>query len=504
MLKRSREQEEQEERPVTKKTTTRKKTRTTPNGVYISNVNRIIRQISGPVSLYYLIPNPNKMIVVKRPLIMLFGDYHFSKKNMCQPCFSQKGCYRIADTKFFKMLNSIGGGGGGVHFYTETFVDAEQTMSLFETGFAKGPLGDVISRNKNFFPFHKNYDEAEKRAIYPNIEFHAADARFSTMKDVSGTRRMTLEQALMFPAFHIPTYDQHESINPGYDYFKSMDDVHKKACQTIWDASIRLINDVYVFFPSIFADVFFDMYENPVYNSLIFKQTKKQINDVDWKSIMKKLWHLSFSTYATYATMYYDRETEGYIIPGSKDYIHFKSIFIGKYGSKEMFDFLTHYEDINDFVGKFEKLTLSDVHIKNIKNTEYDDKVKTARKTLEHFFTYINSAFVDLYFLMRIFKIPDRGSRAHISPTLIVGYFGNAHTVKLTKILAKEFGYQIDYRKDSNADDRCITITKNIDVLSDAAKYSSYRMKHKKTKKKSAKKTKTTKKTKKATRKKRK
>ena len=93
------------------------------NGIHIEN--QIIKKISGPVSFYYLKPQNVKEQGIDYPLLMLFGDSHNSRDNMCAPCNNDKGCYQIYDDRFLQLLDKVSLPEKPMDIYYEHFVVSE-------------------------------------------------------------------------------------------------------------------------------------------------------------------------------------------------------------------------------------------------------------------------------------------------------------------------------------------------------------------------------------------
>ena len=82
------------------------------NGLILKD--KIINRISGPVSMYYLTPSLRELHNYKEenidlPLIILFGDHHYSRENMCPncDCDEKSCCYEIYHTDFLKELDKL-------------------------------------------------------------------------------------------------------------------------------------------------------------------------------------------------------------------------------------------------------------------------------------------------------------------------------------------------------------------------------------------------------------
>ena len=152
-------------------------------GIKISDKN--IKSISGPVNMTYLRPmdknNANYL-----PLIILFGDLHFSKEGMCDPCTctydSEKCCYSLSDPAFLKLLDKlVFSEKHPIDFYIET------SLSGNLLGFKGGIMeyfttGDMIScynhTNVNKCPTKKirwhvgglSYHEIKQKIDFSSME----------------------------------------------------------------------------------------------------------------------------------------------------------------------------------------------------------------------------------------------------------------------------------------------------------------------------------------------
>ena len=138
------------------------------SGIIING--NIIKKISGPVSFYYLKPiNKNKSRYF--PLIILFGDAHFSKKFICNN--SKNGHYTISNEVFLKLLDElVYDDNYPVDFYTETFL----------TGLKSNINGFMhnLTTKEMITCYHK---ELKGKGLCPTkkIRWHAGDPRQSFM-----------------------------------------------------------------------------------------------------------------------------------------------------------------------------------------------------------------------------------------------------------------------------------------------------------------------------------
>ena len=82
------------------------------NNYLILNKNKI-KYISGPVSFSLLTPINNNF-----PIIILFGDIHYSSKNICKKCISNHNCYNLHDD-IINIFNNISNENNKIDIYLE-------------------------------------------------------------------------------------------------------------------------------------------------------------------------------------------------------------------------------------------------------------------------------------------------------------------------------------------------------------------------------------------------
>lgn len=127
-----------------------------------------VNVLSGPVSMYYLFPTVDGL-----PIVLLFGDYHFSVKNMAQECDEEDGCYTVYSDSFLLALDQLANE-YPVDFYLEFIKDHPTAL-----------VDNVMAGRLK----HKVYGclDVKKRssALYEeacptrNIRFHYTDVRFN-------------------------------------------------------------------------------------------------------------------------------------------------------------------------------------------------------------------------------------------------------------------------------------------------------------------------------------
>ena len=153
----------------------------------------IIKKISGPVSFTILKPdivsykylyNEEKEIYdeetgretklkreTKLPLIILFGDHHFSLDDRCDPCKNADNCFNIYDEQFLSKLNEISNENHPVEFYAETFnINKSNKNFIYEMRDFMSMFTDEI---KDCF----DKTDKKEKCKYKNIKWQYADLR---------------------------------------------------------------------------------------------------------------------------------------------------------------------------------------------------------------------------------------------------------------------------------------------------------------------------------------
>jgi hypothetical protein len=141
--------------------------------------NKRIRQISGPISFYYLKPKQST-ITNYFPLIILFGDQHRSFDHICNPCNTENSCYRIDSKEFLQVIDKLGtlGPNIAIDFYIES------SFYGMGNGFLNGPM-DYFTNFSRPDNISTCYDrsligtpEYLENCPTKNIRWHHSDARF--------------------------------------------------------------------------------------------------------------------------------------------------------------------------------------------------------------------------------------------------------------------------------------------------------------------------------------
>ena len=129
--------------------------------------NKIIKKISGPISMAYMIPIEKNL-----PRFLLFGDLHGSYNNMCKD--EEEDTYVISDQKFLDVFDVE-----GVHFFLEDvfFYNSRKTDIKIGTG---GNLADVILKHAR--KCYKN-KRIQDTCTTKYIKWHYTDIRHHSLEE---------------------------------------------------------------------------------------------------------------------------------------------------------------------------------------------------------------------------------------------------------------------------------------------------------------------------------
>lgn len=119
--------------------------------------NTLINRISGPISIYYLKPDPSVFLkynkTVNFPIILGFGDYHYSYQNLCKNC-KGKDCVNIYGKNFLKKIDKLASK-YPIDFFTESSESSTENLE------GQGILFDYFLR-KVVYPCHNTQLKKKK------------------------------------------------------------------------------------------------------------------------------------------------------------------------------------------------------------------------------------------------------------------------------------------------------------------------------------------------------
>jgi hypothetical protein len=400
-----------------------------------------INKISGPVSFYLLLPGGREINLYKKskinpPIIMLFGDSHFDRRNLCSDCEIINSCYNIWSKNLLDLLDNLATR-AKLDFNLETgYGFGFKEIDIFDDG----PLNVL---KKNIIPCF----EKSVRCPAKNIKWNYVDARTAgkNFKYNYESLFSVIEIGLNNLIQGIKT-EKHITLNEAFNSFLSK--------------TLKYYN----LFPSIeIFDILIDIltelsYENffqePYINlSLLYKQIKKlpePLNDIEY-------WKFNLGMYIEHIMFEY------FTVDDRINAIKF------------LRDYKYLLEDIGDIGGSF-------VDIITEINKDYDDERKETllsivyNPTILKMLIYFNSIFLDAYYVLRTLKLPENPitKKFEENPAMSIGYFGNLHVKNITYFLTNilhiyNMENKIEKREDSdNVPIRCIDFTKekiNVDKI---------------------------------------
>jgi len=331
-----------------------------------------VHEISGPVSMRVICPSNSKDGKDKKlylPGIMLFGDQHDSKENMCE---AKNNTYDL-DISFFKLFEPYSSPDYPIDVYLEAF----ETKRGFKEDDGKASMLISLILNKSINKCFRRESDEYKNCGLPSLRWHMADIRDSHRKGIVSFEQYLIESIISFP-----------------------------------------ISDTRPLFREIFENILYSLYDKKKkgYNfkafvSTFFKEIGKVGRDsLINKQILKKQKGISISL--------------------------IKSIFE---------DILQHHSnkiaiDNSDFYKIFPTYE-SYKNILSSSNKDYNQK-----NALSVINLYIGASLVDLYTILRILKIPEKGN----PPVFVIGYFGEMHSKSIDLIMKKYFNYKSLFNHDIN------------------------------------------------------
>jgi len=449
-----------------------------PKGLLIGDM--LLKKLTGPVSIDILVPKPIDKIPIEfrdnsLPVMMLFGDIHFSRLRGCDSCTIDKNCIAINQVEFLKGLDTIAKD-IPTNVYIEQFYDPydrEMIKESLESGnndaihealeahikFNKRSdyLTDLFENNMGCFikeirhnPMFESYCNSE----YP--QWHYLDVRNLTVSSY-------YKKTIYYETIYLGLLEYIESQKPIHNYLEYIADqmVSFYDSATLTEDNItdtfsiitQAIENFYSYNPKKIVELVF----NSKYSeySIIQKQFYKNSETTQNK------WLEYFEAYIQYKLdrlVKMDRSTDW---KGEIQHSRIKS--------KIEYILDKYYYAFDSNKGRFDFSNIID-----------KDDVISISAGLKQYSVEIKSAIADMYFLLRTFKVLPEDS---IYSKLVIGYFGNAHTEGLTYFLTKIAKlYTIEYsikskenkRHYKNHSYRCLTFDKKlIDIAKIVEKHSS-------------------------------
>ena len=452
--------------------------------------NTLINRISGPISMYYLKPDPSVFVkynkTINFPIILGFGDYHFSYQNLCKNC-NKKDCVNIYDKNFLKKIDKLASE-YPIDFFTES---SDSSTEILE---GQGILFDYFLR-KVVCPCHKtelkekNIKKYLKSCPTKNIRWHYTDTRFfyNKLEGFIFTPQLDYLNKVMFDI------KNGRPIEP--NYFGKV--VRGSSYEEIFHITQSYFEDIKN--KTNNAKTLLELGQNFTYELLskLFDLLKKTPGIEYIIKQLSKFFVKSYFTYintvkrnsALYKQLHSQNEdfnndvSNGLINALSQDYGFINSIkslfnFASPYG--EYPENILYIEDIinmMNFKGDYSSIRLYN-SVDKIPGIHHSTMIEgwkkilyyTSSDILNNILLHIGSVILDIYFVSRMLKQPLN----NLNSSLSLCYFGNAHLTNSVYILTKVFNYKVIYSNDnmnyfSDKDNvkRCIEIEQFIDIPSD-------------------------------------
>ena len=376
---------------------------------------RHIHHLSGPISYRFLEPknfDTYHTLGLDLPLILLFGDDHSGFDNMCSiegpeekdvtlpdiantlPCNKSKGCYRIYDREFLSLFNELAEQSTyPIDFYSELhnkYQDFYLQRHDQNNNYYKSVLDLINVRSiKCLYPEYRHLCQ------YPNLRWHYADIRNHQNGVISDLSQF---------GHNIYNFLESDQLN--------IDNLYLRISERRLGRLIDVLNNIRFpergerFDAAYMYDVLFHYIqadETDKIRKQINSQSVDPFNNVGyWKDILIRC----FIDHVYTNHSVWSKKLETPIMPS----VEIK-LFIQK---------ITNSRGI---------ITLS-------------EEEKEMLDILSYFITLIIGPFMDLYFILRIFKTPtprpgvEPTRKNSSNPTLAIGYFGNAHCSRISYMLS--------------------------------------------------------------------
>ena len=435
-----------------------------------------INTISGPVSMTILSPhievakqyhNQNNMFM---PILILFGDQHYSTEHMCTKCNQKGGCHAVYDLEFIEQFDSLASKHHPIDIFVEgLFFDKYvQHVKFSDIGEPSAPDAPLTKFLTDYLPC---YQRNTKECPTDKLRWHFCDARQLSLKfDIKR------DIVRYLPKYRYETYLSSiiSWIKPllqlyvdkrlTKDYIES---VAFDMIQHNFGSNIKFYRHIIQMMklqltePESFIDAFlFQSHKFVKKHSIIMKQIRKQ----KYKPYNKEFFQVAFRNY--FLQIIVPKANKVYLHNGiSTDKFHkFINLFIDI--CEELLNvYQSKTNNIKSLIKSFFKCLQGDVLFDNIIEILYE------------YIVLINSVMLDMYFINRLFKKPKNDKNSVLS----IAYLGNFHIVNLINWFETTLNYNVVFHKNMlhyyNDDEpnRCIDIPSyiNIDMDEMVTNYSS-------------------------------
>jgi hypothetical protein len=444
----------------------------TTNGLQIGHST--LQKISGPISFTILVPKNNQIGVdglVKNiidyehqkitygslPVIMLFGDIHHSNVGMCGECKDDEECCTIYSNFFLKTLDSLSvTPKTPIDFYIERGKKYEDEQiqtgleigvsSLFKPKYAEYPLGKINENKGCFIRELRNTMMYTVECPTKKVRWHHIDAR-----------HMNSYEGVMSALYKLFLFEKDSNF----------------VLEEILSIIDTLSGDEFIHYLDIFSTCFVEHFDfvSVMYNVNAFPIIK--YTSLVYKQIMKMkgplsnfdMWYAWIETYSKSqinetTANYFQAFSERIVLKNKELYRFYNQVSEEEYDPEH--DLLFIY---TDYISNQIMTTLIPA-LKEIK----DDKKKMKKIFFDFVFENIinkndgfpdsktvPSTFLDLYFITRLYKMPENGEPSVLS----LGYFGNAHCKGIKHFLtfiSKSYNVYFSQTNEKEINYRCVNL----------------------------------------------
>jgi hypothetical protein len=380
------------------------------------------------------------------PLVILLGDRHGQDK-LCDPCEEEKGCMRVFDPSFLKILDKLARD-VPVDFFLENTWDFDMVGASHDD-----PSQILFSRmngaTKDCYDVGKR-SQSSYLAACPTqfVRWHYAETRFEN------TRDDFIERALASFMFYLE--DQFDTyLDPTKDYpsffWKGMyHGVDIAFVETVLDQVFLPSSfefDLITFYQTIVDALFLHLNSHP---SMIRKQLEKVRKQAD--------------------------------LPEQK--LSLLSRFDEKSLKKALIKYLTTHQELQFMINvarhpstdwKWDETLRRECRdaLKSMINKDRDQPWRVPKffdtpekleilegviSCVHYMFLKLTSCLLDLYAVARMVKLPEENDRA----ILHLGYYGEAHCARIASLLKQTLHYRMVTEITKSQDSNCIKFDKPI------------------------------------------
>ena len=462
------------------------------NGLHLTD--KVIHQISGPVSMHYLVPGKSTFMgkpIDSLPLFMMWGDVHRDDTGMCDPCSEEKGCYPIYDRRFLQELDKLAAD-YPVDFYTEYSRDF--------------PIYHTNNKNVLFARFlEKTTKACHVRTLRPRLQYesdcptkytrwHYSDPRF--MKD-------TMEHYLFTPVTRVfdfihmqDTLERWRVAEPvemgGIDFIANVLEEDRSTIAATYSAYTtidtleiqgllhRIVVRILTPSKGDWMDSrrfegklsgIFDEYVTFLSEGVERVGGVEKAGGVERRSVIlkqfRKILPDALPLFREFLTKAFDVSMDQ--IRGGSSFLLRAELSINHL-LPEIVTYIALFFDVSNPDFSTKKDELYRIMHDNYGNRTVEVLYTSIALVAEYLFR-IKSFMVDVHTILRMIKPPGGSS----PPYLALGYFGADHTHSMARILQAPgiFGYRQEYEgvEQWNPISRCLTMTKPIYLAKDLRRH---------------------------------